>query len=141
MPSSIFNRTLELWARGNIDFDSDTFKVMLTTSGYAEDVDAHDYRDDVTNEVVGTGYTAGGNVVTVTVALDTATDRLNITLGGTNWPASTITARKAVYYKSRGGAPGADELIAVNDFGADVVSSAGTFTLNSSLIELVNASS
>ena len=43
-----------------IDFDSDTIKVMLTTSAYAEDLEAHDYKNDVTNEVSGAGYTAGG---------------------------------------------------------------------------------
>lgn len=138
MSSLVFNRTLELWARGNIDFDTDTFKVMLTTSGYAENKDTHDFRDDVTNEVVGAGYTAGGNVASVTVALDTANDRLDITLGGTTWPSSTITARKAVYYKARGGAASADELVAVNDFGADVISSAGTFTLNASTLRVSN---
>lgn len=138
MPSLVFNRSLELWARGQIDFDTDTFKVMLTTNGYAENKDTHDFRDDVTNEVVGTGYTSGGNVVTVGVALDTANDRLDITLGGTTWPSSTITARKAVYYKARGGAAAADELVAVNDFGADVVSSAGTFTLAASTLRISN---
>lgn len=138
MSSLVFNRSLELWARGQIDFDTDTFKVMLTTSGYAENKDTHDFRDDVTNEVVGAGYTAGGNVASVTVALDTANDRLDITLGGTTWPSSTITARKAVYYKARGGAASADELVAVNDFGADVVSSAGTFTLNASTLRVSN---
>lgn len=138
MSSLVFNRSLELWARGQIDFDTDTFKVMLTTSGYVENKDTHDFRDDVTNEVVGTGYTSGGNVVTVGVALDTANDRLDITLGGTTWPSSTITARKAVYYKARGGAAAADELVAVNDFGADVVSSAGTFTLNASTLRVSN---
>lgn len=138
MASLLFNRMLELWARGNIDFDTDTFRVMLTTSAYTEDKDAHDFRNDVTNEVSGTGYTAGGNVVTVTVTLDTANDRLDITLGGTTWPTSTITARKAVYYKARGGASSADELIAVNDFGADVISVAGTFTLNASTMRITN---
>ncbi len=138
MASLIFNRALELWARGSIDFDTDTFKVLLTTSAYTEDKDAHDFRNDVTNEVSGTGYTAGGNTVTVTVTLDTANDRLDITLGGTTWPSSTITARKAVYYKSRGGASSADELVAVNDFGSDVVSSAGTFTLNASTLRITN---
>lgn len=138
MASLIFNRALELWARGSIDFDTDTFRVMLTTSAYTEDKDAHDFRNDVTNEVAGTGYTAGGNVVTVTVTLDTANDRLDITLGGTTWPTSTITARKAVYYKARGGASSADELVAVNDFGADVVSVAGTFTLNASTLRITN---
>lgn len=138
MPSLIYNRALELWARGNIDFDTDTFKVLLTTSVYTENKDTHDFRDDVTNEVTGTGYTAGGNTVTTTVNLDTANDRLDISLGGTTWPSSTITARKAVYYKSRGGAASADELIAVNDFGTDVISSNGTFTLGASTLRINN---
>lgn len=138
MASLVYNRALELWARGSIDFDSDTFKVMLTTSAYTEDKDAHDFRNDVTNEVTGTGYTADGNTVTVSVALDTANDRVDISLGGTTWPSSTITARKAVYYKSRGGASSADELVAVNDFGSDVTSTAGTFTLNASTLRISN---
>lgn len=138
MASLLFNRMLELWARGQIDFDTDTFRVTLHTSGYAENKDTHDFFDDVTNEVVGTGYTAGGNVATVSVSLDTANDRLDITLGGTTWPASTITARKAVYRKDRGGADSADELIAVNDFGEDKISSDGTFTLNASTMRVTN---
>ena len=138
MASLIYNRGLELWARGSIDFDTDTFRVMLTTSAYTEDKDAHDFRNDVTNEVSGTGYTAGGNTVTVTVTLDTVNDRVDISLGGTTWPTSTITARKAVYYKSRGGASSADELVAVNDFGSDVVSTGGTFTLNASTLRIQN---
>ena len=138
MPSLIYNRTLELWARGGIDFDTDTFRVLLTTASYSENKDTHDFRDDVTNEVSGAGYTGGGNTVTITVTLDTVNDRLDITLGGTTWPSSTITARKAVYYKSRGGAASADELVAVNDFGSDVVTSSGTFTLNASTLRITN---
>jgi hypothetical protein len=139
MASLVFNRALELWARGSLDFDTDTFKVMLTTSAYVEDKDAHDFRNDVTNEVAATGgYTAGGNSATVTVTLDTVNDRVDISLGGTTWPASTITARKAVYYKARGGASTADELVAVNDFGSDVISSSGTFTLNASTLRISN---
>lgn len=138
MASLIFNRALEQWAKGTIDFDTDTFKAMLTTSSYSENKDTHDYRDDVTNEVTGTGYTAGGNTVTVTVTLDTANDRIDISLGGTTWTTSTITARKAVYYKSRGGASSADEIIVVNDFGSDVITSGGTFTLNASTLRIQN---
>lgn len=138
MASLIFNKALEAWARGSIDFDTDTFKVMLTTSAYTEDKDAHDFRNDVTNEVSGPGYTAGGNTVTVTVTLDTVNDRVDISLGGTTWTTSTITARKAVYYKSRGGASTADEVVAVNDFGSDVSTTAGTFTLNASTLRIQN---
>jgi hypothetical protein len=92
----------------------------------------------VTNEVSGAGYTAGGVTSAVTVTKDTANDRVDIALGQVSWSNSTITARKAVYYVSRGGAASADELIAVNDFGSDVVSSGGTFTLNASTVRLQN---
>ena len=59
-----------LWLRnilnGTIttDWDTDTIKVMLTTSLYTPDQDTHDFKNDVTNEVTGTGYTAGGQALT-----------------------------------------------------------------------------
>ncbi len=139
MPSLNYNSAIRDIATGAIDFDTDTFWVMLVTSGYSENKDTHTKRSDITNEVSGAGYTAGGQAVTVTVnAIDTVNDRVDVTLGGATWPSSTITARKAVYYKRRGGAATADELIAVNDFGADVVSSSGTFTLNASTFRIQN---
>jgi hypothetical protein len=139
MASLIYNSVLRDEAIGSIDYDTDTFKVMLTTSAYTENKDTHTKRSDITNEVVGTGYTAGGNVVTVTVgAVDTANDRVDISLGSTTWPTSTITARKAVYYKSRGGAASADELIGVVDFVTDFSTTAGTFTLTASTLRKQN---
>lgn len=139
MASLIYNSALRDEAIAAIDYDTDTFKVMLVTSAYTENKDTHAKRSDITNEVAGTGYTAGGNAATVTVsAVDTVNDRVEITLGGTAWAASTITARKAVYYKSRGGAATADELIAIIDFGADVISSNSTFTLTASTIRKQN---
>lgn len=138
MASLIYDNMLDKWARGNIDWDTDSFKVMLTTSAYTEAKATHTFRSDVTNEVSGTGYKAAGNTATITLNLNTTTHVLTITLGGTTWTTSTITARKAVYYKARGGASSADELVAVNDFGSDVVTSAGTFTLNSSSITVTN---
>lgn len=139
MASLIYNSFIRDVLVGNIDMDSDTFKVMLTTSAYTENKDSHDKRDDVTNEVTGTGYTAGGAATTVTVAaVDTANDDVEITIGAASWTTSTITARKAVIYKSRGGASSADELVCVIDFGSDVVSTAGTFTLTASTIKFQN---
>lgn len=138
MASIIYNSFLDDVFRGNIDCDTDTFYVLLVTSSYTEDKDAHDKRDDVTNEVSGTGYTAGGVAATVTVTKDTANDRIDVSLGSASWASSTITARKAVYYKRRGGAASADELVAVNDFGSDVITTAGTFTLNASTVRIQN---
>jgi hypothetical protein len=139
MASLIYNSFWEDLARGAIDLDTDTFKVMLTTSSYTENKDTDLKRSAVTNEVGASGtYSAGGGTATITVTKDTANDRLDITLGGVSFTTATITARKAVYYKSRGGASSADELVAVIDFGSDVVSTAGTFALTASTIRIQN---
>jgi hypothetical protein len=139
MASLAYNSVMRDEAIGAIDFDTDTFKVMLVTSAYVENKDTHTKRSDITNEVVGTGYTAGGISVGATVsAVDTANDRVDITFAQVTWPASTITARKAIYYKSRGGAATADELVAVDDFVTDVVTVAGTLTLNASILRKSN---
>jgi hypothetical protein len=138
MASIIYNSALDDAFRGNIDFDTDTFKAELVTSSYSPNKDTHTKRSDITNEVVGTGYTAGGAAATVGVTKDTANDRIDISLGGISLPAATITARGAVYYKSRGGAASADELVAYIDFGSDVVSTAGTWALTASTLRVQN---
>lgn len=46
-----------------IDFDTDVVKVALATVAYVPNAATHDFFDDVTNEVVGGGYTAGGATV------------------------------------------------------------------------------
>jgi hypothetical protein len=138
MASLIYNSCIDDTARGNIDFDTDTFKAMLVTSSYTPNKDSHDKRDDVTNEASGTGYTAGGATSTVTVTKDNTNDKVTIQLGAVSWSGSTITARGCVYYKSRGGASSADELVAYNDFGSDVSSGGGTFSISASLITLQN---
>ena len=111
-----------------MDLDTDTFKMLLVTSSYTADK-THDKRNDITNEVSGTGYTAGGNACTPTVTQDNTNSRVTIDLTVTSWPSSTITARGGVVYKSRGGASSADELVCYLDFGADVSSTAGTFAV------------
>jgi hypothetical protein len=138
MASLIYNSAIDEMARGDIDFDTNTFKAMLVTSTYSPNKDTHDFRDDVTNEVTGTGYTAGGVTSTVTVTKDTANDRVTIQFGAVSWATSTITARGCVYYKSRGGASSADEIVAYVDFGSDVSSASGTFSVSASTVTLQN---
>jgi hypothetical protein len=127
MASLNFNKGIQAWANGDIDFGADTFYLMLVTSTYTPDKDAHDFRNDVTNEVVGTAYTAGGKAITATVSLDTANDRIEVTYGTVTWAASTITARAGVIYKHRGGASSADEVVHYVDFGADISSTGADF--------------
>jgi hypothetical protein len=136
--SLIYNSAIDDMARGAIDFDTDTFKTLLVTSSYTPNKDTHDKRDDVTNEVTGTGYTAGGVTTACTVTKDTANDKVTLVFAAATWSSSTITARAAVIYKSRGGASSADELVAYVDFNGDVSSSSSTFTVSASTITLQN---
>ena len=130
MANIIYNSYVDDVNKGNIDMNTDTFYAMLVTSTYTPDKDTHTKRSDITNEVVGVGYTSGGAATTATVTLDTANDRVDITFSDVTWAASTITAAAAVVYKHRGGAASADELVAYCDFGGNVTTTGGTFTLD-----------
>ncbi|MFN5320594.1 MAG: hypothetical protein ACK5D7_03930, partial [Planctomycetota bacterium] len=85
MASLIFNSCPDDVARGNIDFDTNSFKAFLVTSAYTPNKDTHTKRSDVTNEVTGTGYTAGGVATVCTVTKDTATDRVTIQFAAVSW--------------------------------------------------------
>lgn len=137
MASLIYNSCIDDMARNAIDFDTDSFKVMLVTASYSPDKDAHLKRSSVTNEISGTGYTAGGVSAPVTVTKDTANDKVTIEFAAVSWASSTITARGAVYYKSTGNAAN-DCLVAYNDFGSNITTSNGTFSLAASTLTLQN---
>lgn len=114
-------------AKADIDVDSDTWKMLLTTSGYTPDIDAHEFRSSVTNEVVGTGYTAGGMALgSLAVSYDAANDRTIVTANDLIWTGATFTARRGIVYKVVGSAA-TDILICHIDFGADKSPSAEDF--------------
>lgn len=130
MADVIYNAFKMFIMNGAIDLDTDTIHVALVTSSYTPDQDAHDYFNDVTNEVSGTGYTAGGSALASKAVTQDNTDNEGVfDANDVAWTTSTITARGAVLYKKRGGASSADELIAYIDFGSDKISTAGTFTI------------
>jgi hypothetical protein len=114
----------------NMDLLSDTIKVMLCTSTYTPNQDTHQFKSDVTNEVTGTGYSAGGTTLTTKVLSYTAgTNVIMFDADDATWAASTITARYAVIYDSTPATDATRPLIGYVDFGADVSSSAGNFTI------------
>lgn len=114
---------------GVFTMGTDTFKIMLVTSSYTYDA-THNRRDDITNEVTGTGYTAGGETLgTVTYTNDASNNRSLWDFADPTWASSTITARGAVIYKSNGGASSADELVLFIDFEVDESSSNTEFKI------------
>lgn len=129
MADVIYNSFKKKIMDGSIDLDTDTIKVALVTSSYTPDQDVHDFFDDITNEVTGTGYSAGGAALANKVCSADNTDNEGVfDADDTSWTTATITARGAVIYKSTG-TPSTSPLIAYIDFGADKVSSGGTFLI------------
>jgi hypothetical protein len=131
MATSFYDSFWDDLMHGNIVPSTDTFKLMLTTSSYVPSKSAHAKRSDVTNEITGTGYTAGGAAATVTLtAAATNSDLELINIADVSWTTATITAAFAVLYKARGGAASADNLVCWMDFGGNFTSTAGTFTVH-----------
>ncbi len=108
---------------------SDTLKVALVASTYTPNINTHVFFSDVTNEVTGTGYTAGGaTLASLITAVDNTNNRASWSAGNATWSTSTITARGAVVYKSTGVST-TSPLLCYFDFTTDQVSSAGTFSI------------
>jgi hypothetical protein len=107
---------------GEHDLDTDTIKLALYTS--AATLSAATTAYSTSDEVVGTGYTAGGNTLTgASVSLSGTTAYVDFS--DTTWTTATITARGALIYNSSK----SNKAIAVLDFGADKTSTAGSFTV------------
>lgn len=135
MASVVYSSFLADVFAGNCN-TSHSYKAMLVTSAYAENRATHTKRSDVTNEVSGTGYTAGGAAITLSASVNTSTHRLTLTIPTTTWASSTITARKMIVYRARNGASSADELVCCIDNGTDVITSSTTMTWNASTWEI-----
>lgn len=129
MASIIYDSFLADLASGAAN-SSHSYKAMLVTSSYTENRATHTKRSDITNEASGTGYTAGGAAITITQSLNTTTHVLTLTIGAVSWASSSITARKLIVYRSRGGLSSADELVCCIDNGSDLISISSTMAWN-----------
>lgn len=99
---------------GNFDFGVGTtnvFKIALYTNAATLDQDTAAYT--ASGEVVASGYTAGGNVLSPTLSILDGT--AFITFANVSW-TSALTARGALIYKVGGAA------VCVLDFGSDKIS-------------------
>lgn len=112
---------------GSIDMIADTIKIALVTDAYVPDIDAHAFFSDITNEVVGTGYVAGGKVLAnKAVNQNNTGDRADFNADDVTWAGASFTARRCIIYKDTG-VPGTSPLIAEIDFGENKTASGGDF--------------
>lgn len=138
MTSFVYDSCVDDTFQGSISFSKDKFKVLLVGPNYAPDKRRHSNRSQITDEVEGNGYKAGGASVAVSLARDSGNDILQLMLGGHTFENATVSAKGAVYYKSRGGKPEDDELISYIDFEQVWSSLNGRFSFSDSLIEIRN---
>lgn len=98
-----------------------TYKIALYTA--LADLSSATLVYTTPNEVTGTGYTAGGKVLTISQAPTSSDQTAYISFANVTWNPASFTARGALIYNSTTGAA-----VAVLDFGADKTCS-NTFTI------------
>ena len=98
-----------------------TYKIALYDATATIDSTTTAYTTD--NEITGTGYVAGGNVLTPTVGSDTSNNTAYVTFANVTWSPANFTAAGALIYNSTTNAS-----VAVLNFGGEKVATS-TFTI------------
>ena len=106
----------------------DTFKIALYTAAANLGPTTTVYA--TSNEVVGTGYTAGGNTLVISTSPTSGNNAQNVptayvSFANSSWTGASFTARGALIYNSTEG----NKSVAVLDFGADKIVSNDTFQI------------
>ena len=106
----------------------DTFNIALYTAVASIGPDTTDYT--VTGEVVGAGYTAGGNTLVISTSPTSGNSAASIptayaSFAPITWPSASFTARGALIYNATQG----NKSVAVLDFGADKTVANNTFQI------------
>lgn len=107
------------------DFDNpggNTFKVALYTSSATLGASTTAY--STSNEITGTGYSAGGNTLT-SVSPTTSGTTAYVDFADTTWSNSTITANGALIYNANS----SNAAVVTLAFGSDKSSSNGDFVI------------
>ena len=127
---------------GEMDFSSDTaqsYKIALIKSGSSGTFNAAttSYTDltGSSDEVTGTGYSAGGNTLSISTDPTTGGTTAFLSFATTTWTTATITAAGALIYQAGGSTPA----VAVLDFGGDKTSTAGDFQITFPTADATNA--
>ena len=114
-----------------------TFKLALFTSSATLGASTTDY--STTNEVSGTGYSAGGSALTSVNPTTSGTTAIS-DFNDLTFSTATITANGAIIYNTTtGGGSGTTDAVVVLAFGGDKTSTAGDFTIQFPTADASNA--
>lgn len=141
MASQASNKFKLTLLKGDIDFDTDVFKIILMASGFTFNRVSHSQYSDVSASELPTanGYTVGGNTLAgVSVTQDDTENQGEVTWNNTSWVAAggAIVASGAIIYDDTVTSP-ADVLVGYIDFGGDVTTNdGGTHTISNIAVNL-----
>tara|TARA_R110000796_G_C14552876_1_gene434055 strand:+ start:2057 stop:2497 length:441 start_codon:yes stop_codon:yes gene_type:complete len=124
---------------GKHDFTNgaDAFKLALFTSSATLSAATTDYA--TTNEVSGTGYTAGGGALTNVTPTSSGTTAFT-DFNDLTFTSSTITANGAMIYNTQSaGGTGTTDAVCILAFGSDKSSTNGDFTIQFPTADASNA--
>lgn len=116
-----------LWNK-EIDFDTDTIEVIGSVVAHTPDQDAHDYVDDITNEVSGGGYSRK-TLASKTVTYTGATNKHKLDAADVQWTTATFTVRNFHIADTSPGSDATRPLIGYQQSDADIVGGGGNFDL------------
>jgi len=123
MADLIYNSFKEFEGDGTIDMDGDTFKIMLLADTYVPSATHSLLADVSSHEIAGSGYVAGGQVLT-TVVWERTGGVVKFDADDPEWDPATLTARYAVVYDdTASGKP----LVVLLDFGQNESATSAPF--------------
>lgn len=128
--SGFFGLTLEkmLIDTAGESMEAEDNKVLMVTDSYTPDFNAHDFRNDITNEVSGTGYSSGGSALTGT-ELTISGGVLTFDATDLSWTSSTIANAMAAVHYFNVGSSATDQLVLLSDFVTAASTTNGTFSI------------
>lgn len=123
MASGIYERFKANLMNKVVDLEGDTIKAMLLDGSHSFTATDNVIGDVDTNQVSGTGYTAGGETLTTKSVTQAATTKFDA--DDTVWTTVTVTTSHLVLYD----VTATSNLIASLDFGGSQVLVGVTFTI------------
>ena len=125
MSATVYDTAVQRFLEGRVDWQNDTFKVLLATSDYQPDASGDDSRLDVIDaEVKPSGtYVRGGAPLTGRDISRPFPLSVRLTAGRVSWDGFTGSFRYAVVYQAVGD-PALDTLIVTTDLGFQSASNA-----------------
>jgi len=137
MASGVYNQFKTEIMRGSIDLVNDTIKCALLNTSHSFAASALGWATPDANEISGTGYSANGETLTVTVSQDDSDNEGVFDAADVEWTGATFSAYHAVIYDFSVSSP-LKPLICSIDFGGEQQVTSGTFTIQWAAEGIVN---